>query len=497
MVFKRVSGVIAVLVMLVSAPALAEVVITLKNGVKITVPVNREDIATIELDGDAAPVAAPEKAAAAPASRPVAPSPKRQAPEKQAPPKPEPSESKPEVAVAPEPRATQPKKEAPAKKVVGLPEGSSFRSGAFVPKRPDGGPSRVVRIGPGLDYERPSEYARDAMDGDLIEIEGGTYIDDFAVWKASNITLRGVNGRPHLKAEGSPSNGKAIWVFAGDFVTVENIEFSGAKVRDMNGGGIRYEGLHLTVRDSYFHHNQTGIMTVNRPGLVVEIENSEFAHRIPDSGRAHAIYIGTSDRLTVRNSYFHNNNVGHQIKTRAAVNEITYNRIVDEEGSSSYLIDLSNCGTSYIIGNVLQQSRRTENYTAITYGPEGCKGRPKGLYVINNTFINDRHSGNFLKNYSPTPAVMKNNIVVGGGRFVSGNATEQNNVIATRFKFRDRDAWDLRPMPGSAAVDAGTAPGMAGDFDLTPKKEPGFPDAAPPRQVSGAIDAGAFEATSN
>lgn len=486
--FPRISGLAIMAALVVTVlPARAEVVITLKNGVKITVPVNREDIATIELDGE--PAKTTEVKAPPPKPKPEPPAPKP-APKAETPPPP--VAKKPEPALPPAPKDV----EKPA--VLGLPEGSGFKPGAFAAKPPDGSEStRVVQIGPGRDYERPSEYARDARDGDIIEIDAGTYIDDFAVWKANYITLRGVGGRPHLKAEGSPNNRKAIWVFSGDFVTVENIEFSGVQVGDGNGGGIRYEGLHLTVKDSYFHRSQTGIMTVNRPELVVEIENSEFAHRIGKSGRAHAIYIGAGARLSVKNSYFHHNDVGHQIKSRAAINEIMYNRIVDEEGGSSYLIDLSNCGTSYVIGNVLQQSRRAENFTAIAYGPEGCKGRPKGLYVINNTFINDRHSGNFLKNHSPTPAVMKNNIMVGGGRFVSGNATEEANVVGGRVRFRDRDAWDLRLTANSDGVDEGVAPGKAGTFDLMPKREPGYPDAAPARKAVGRIDAGAFESQSN
>ena len=54
---------------------------------------------------------------------------------------------------------------------------------------------------------------------------------------AEIVTLRGVGGRPHLKALGNSAGGKAIWVIVGDNAVVENIEFSGAKVRGRNGAG--------------------------------------------------------------------------------------------------------------------------------------------------------------------------------------------------------------------------------------------------------------------
>ena len=46
---------------------------------------------------------------------------------------------------------------------------------------------------------------------------------------------------------------------------VERIEFSGAKVGGRNGAGIRLEGADLTIRDSYFHHNQMGLLTGRNP----------------------------------------------------------------------------------------------------------------------------------------------------------------------------------------------------------------------------------------
>jgi hypothetical protein len=96
--------------------------------------------------------------------------------------------------------------------------------------------------------------------GDIIEIDADLYRRDVCVIRTNELTLRGVNGRAHLEAADASAQGKAIWVIKGNDVVVENIEFSGASVRDQNGAGIRAEGRNLTVRNCYFHDNQDGIL---------------------------------------------------------------------------------------------------------------------------------------------------------------------------------------------------------------------------------------------
>jgi len=54
-----------------------------------------------------------------------------------------------------------------------------------------------------------------------------------------------------------------------------------------------------------------------------------------------------------------------------------FNFIVDEsDGNASYEVDLPNGGRAYLIGNVDQQSPRSESDTIITYGEEGLKLGP-------------------------------------------------------------------------------------------------------------------------
>jgi hypothetical protein len=60
--------------------------------------------------------------------------------------------------------------------------------------------------------------------------------------------------------------------------------------------------------------------------------------------------------------YSHHANVGHLLKSRALINYILYNRLSDElTGTSSYELDLPSGGTSYVIGNVIEQGPNSQN----------------------------------------------------------------------------------------------------------------------------------------
>src|SRR5262245_2472076 len=108
----------------------------------------------------------------------------------------------------------------------------------------------TLRVGPQHELKTPSAASKLARDGDIVEIEPGLYAADTAVWFQNALTIRAVGGRAHLRADGAQAEGKAIWVIKGAGTTIEGIEFSGAKVPERNGAGIRLEGPGLTVRNS-------------------------------------------------------------------------------------------------------------------------------------------------------------------------------------------------------------------------------------------------------
>ncbi len=104
-------------------------------------------------------------------------------------------------------------------------------NGAAAEERAVAGAERqVLRVGPGQQYALPSQAARAARNGALVEIHSGEYQGDVTIWRQNDLTLRGVGERPHLRAGGRAAERKGIWVIKGDRVTVENMELSGARV---------------------------------------------------------------------------------------------------------------------------------------------------------------------------------------------------------------------------------------------------------------------------
>ena len=378
--------------------------------------------------------------------------------------------------------------------------GASFRRSANVTVAgaaavQDFTPTRVVRVGPGRQFASPS-LVTGLVSGDVVEIDAGVYNGPATTWSTNNLTLRGVGGRAHLVAPATISNGKAIWVTAGTNIAVENIEFSGAAVPDLNGAGIRADGRDLAICGSYFHDNQEGILG---GGGNVLIEYTEFARNgncDDPNGCSHNIYISDTARFTLRYSYSHHARIGHLVKSRAQENHILYNRIMDEaDGTSSYTIDLPNGGLTYIVGNLLQQGPNTDNSTILIYGAEGLINPNPTLYVVNNTFVNDLGSGAFISIAGGSTATVQNNLFVGNGTTVSGAATQVSNlkINTAAANFVDIGAFDYRPTAATPGIDQGTAPGLGGAFDLTPIYQYVHPTNREARPTRSVIDIGAYE----
>jgi hypothetical protein len=326
--------------------------------------------------------------------------------------------------------------------------------------------SRVIKVGPDDRVKTPSKAAEIANDRDIIEIAAGTYEGDVAVWTQNDLTIRGVGGRARMIAKGAAAEGKAIWVIKGNATVVENIEFLGARVPDGNGAGIRQEGAGLTVRNCYFGNNENGVLAGANAQSDILIEFSEFDHNGNGQGNTHNIYIGTVRSFTLRYSYVHHAKVGHNVKSRSLTNHILYNRIMDERsGTASYQIDIPNGGSVYIIGNLLQKGPNAENSNLLSYAAEGMSNPGSELFVVNNTFVNDRPQGGQFLNLKAQPRVVKvvNNIFAGRGTVLQGGTGElSHNLTSIDPGLKHMTLFDYRLTFGSAAIDAGIDPGTSG-----------------------------------
>jgi len=360
--------------------------------------------------------------------------------------------------------------------------------------------ANTLVVGPGKQFATPCAAITAAHAGDVIQIDSsGNYTGDVCQWNTDNLTLIGVgSGRAVINAAGKSSHGKAIWVISGRNTTVENIEFTGATVTDSNGAGIRQEGSNLTIRNCYFHDNQEGILTDGGEGTVL-IEFSEFFHNGAGDGFSHNLYIGSITKLIFRYNYSHGAVIGHLLKSRAAENDIYYNRFSDEStGTASYEVDLPNGGLSFVIGNIVEKGPLAHNSTLVSFNEEGAGPgkRNHQLFIINNTMVNDFGRGTFVAvdGSVTVPAIIKNNILKGTGSIT----TQSDAVLANNFSgnasLSNAAAYDYHLLPSSPAIDAGADPGQGAGISLTPEFQYVHPSCAEGRTTVGrAVDIGAYE----
>ena len=150
--------------------------------------------------------------------------------------------------------------------------------------------------------------------------------------------------------------------------------------------------------------------------------------------------------------------MGHLLKTRAARNDIRYNRFSDEvTGNGSYAIDVPNGGTTYVVGNLIEQGPNTKNPASLSYLTEGPNTLNPGqdLHVAFNTFVNDGRSGKFILTGSllTTPVQILNNIFSGAGT-ITGQTTAvlEGNLAGLDFRFHNQSGYDYSLDTGSPAI---------------------------------------------
>ena len=360
--------------------------------------------------------------------------------------------------------------------------------------------ANTLQVGPGKQYAAPCAAIAAAAAGDTIQIDTSvTYSGDVCQWNTNSLTLIGVGGgRAVINAAGQNSQGKAIWVISGNNTVVENIEFTGATVTDLNGAGIRAEGTNLTIRNCYFHDNQEGILTDGGNSTII-IEFSEFFRNGAGDGFSHNLYIGNITKFIFRYNYSHGAIIGHLLKSRAAENDIYYNRLTDESaGTASYEIDIPNGGLSYIVGNLVEKGPLAQNSALVSYQEEGANsGNPDHeLFVVNNTMVNDHGQGTFIvvDGSVTVPAIIKDNIFQGSGTITTQSSAVKANNFAGNAILASPTTYDYHLQATSPAINAGADPGTGAGVSLTPAYQYVHPSCAEARTTTGsAIDIGGYE----
>jgi hypothetical protein len=328
----------------------------------------------------------------------------------------------------------------------------------------------TLTVGSGQQYSTIAAAVAASHDGDVIQVQAGTYTNDFAEIK-TKITLQGVGGMVHMVATKPIPGDKGILVTDTD-VTIDHFEFSGAAGASGNDAGIRYQGGNLVLTNDYFHDNQNGLLANPSANGTISISNSEFAHNGAGDGYTHNLYVGDIAKLAITNSYFHDAVLGHEIKSRAEVTEITNSRIFDNSATASYSIDVPNGGKTTITGNVIEQGAHSQNPNIIAYGEEGSLHAGSSLTVANNTVLNDLANGKFVWDASGTAATVDHNSVWGlsASQMAAGSGAKVTNTatLGAEPALDTSHPWSSGGSTTPPSDGGSTAPPSSGGGSTTP-----------------------------
>jgi len=286
----------------------------------------------------------------------------------------------------------------------------------------------ILTVGAGGTYSTVSmavsvaDADANAADTYVIEVAPGTYTNDFPdVTRAMTIEVTpGDAGQQVLLLATEPLPNEKGIILTTASLTVNGLTFEGAEVSaadDGNGAGIRDQNgdkveaflgngppgqpnppASLIVENSNFIDDQEGILTGYDTSETVAISNSNFINNgNPDPALfQHALYVNYAGSLTVTNSLFCGQLIGHDIKSRALSTTIENNQIYDgaagpgacNVGTSSYGIDVPNGGVATISDNQIIQGAGSENQVMVDYGSEGLLFNDNSLLVSDNNFLN-------------------------------------------------------------------------------------------------------------
>jgi hypothetical protein len=312
----------------------------------------------------------------------------------------------------------------------------------------------VLTVGQGQEFATIAAAVAASSDGDTINVEAGTYQNDFFFIDHS-LTIQAVNGEAKIVANGSGLAGKAA-IIAGTptgspNIAINGFDISGVAVADGNGAAIRYEGGNLSLTNDFFHNNQEGLLgNGDDPNGTIAVHHSEFAFNGDGSGFTHNFYAGAIANVSIDDSYFHDANVGHEIKSRAANTTVTNSRVFDNNATASYSIDTPNGGNVNISNNVIEQGPNSENNAIFAWGEEGITHNGTET-ISNNTIVNDRAGGYGVLG---GPATLTNNQLWNLTNL--GNASGSGNVnLAARPSLDTSSLAFINPASGGGSTDGG------------------------------------------
>jgi hypothetical protein len=250
-------------------------------------------------------------------------------------------------------------------------------------------------VGDGETYPTLASALEVARQNDVIEIVAATYRETAKI-TVPNLTLRGVNGRPHFDCAGMElSDHKACLLLAADDIFLDNLEISGAVVPDefgANGACIRNEpNVSFSLKRILCHGSQEGVLTA---GGAVLVEDSEFFDN-GWTGLTHNFYLSGNCMVTVRRSIFREARAGHEFKSRCIRTDISDSTFRNAGGSRD--LDIPDGGETTVYRSTLEMTGSATDHDIIGFAAESC-AHPADMILKDVRIVNWQPSGK-ITNY--------------------------------------------------------------------------------------------------
>jgi hypothetical protein len=280
--------------------------------------------------------------------------------------------------------------------------------------------SFTLAVGPSETYQTLGAAARAEVAGNsyTINMDPGTYsdADEFAefvaptVLNAVGVTITTTTPPPNLKGVLTttfPLTVNGLTFIATPDLGPNNLGSGISAADGGNSSAIREQSNTantLIVNGVTIENFQEGILTGSDSGAVyldqVTIINSQIINNgNPDpTVFQHGVYIGDAASLTVMNSLFCGQLLGHDLKSRAASSTVVSSTLFVGTnqgaptgcniGSASNAINLPNGGAELIDKNKITVGDANQNGNLIDYGGEGYVFAADSLVVTKTKFTN-------------------------------------------------------------------------------------------------------------
>jgi hypothetical protein len=233
-----------------------------------------------------------------------------------------------------------------------------------------------------------------------------------------------------------PAFGKAIIDIEDGSYEIANLHMEGCAVPDSNGAAIR---INSTAEDVYVHHvrlvdNENGILTGGGTAtLTLEdsiLERNGKAMDTSRRGYSHNIYNGNMKRFTANRVSFLNSQYGHDLKTRAEVNEL--NQVLCSGSANGRALDMPNGGVLHATDCKFEKFATASQNNLIDIGAEGITAGIKQEYILTNChFHNDvdpLRDVQYVYNRSSVEVVLVDPLFTGAAAAKDKKSTLKGNV---------------------------------------------------------------------